>query len=86
MINMNEKLYEALASFEREDGSLRQFNDEGVHIADAIEDVFTMADFDAKDYDVESAIVFSSPAADFGYVSVAWVENGRLKHHTYEFE
>ena len=36
---MREKLYEALASFEREDGSLRQFNDEGINIANAIEDV-----------------------------------------------
>jgi hypothetical protein len=86
MIGMREKLYEALASFEREDGSLRQFNDEGVHIANAIEDVFTEADFEAKDYDVTSCVVFSSPAADFGYVSVAWIEGGRLKHATYEFE
>ena len=86
MISMREKLYEALANFEREDGSLRQFNDEGVHIANAIEDVFIEADFEAKDYDVTSCVVFSSPAADFGYVSVAWIENGRLKHDTYEFE
>jgi hypothetical protein len=86
MIDMNEKLYEALASFEREDGSLKQINDNGVHIANAIEDVFTEADFEAKDYDITSCVVFSSPAADFGYVSVAWIENGRLHHHTYEFE
>jgi hypothetical protein len=82
---MRENLYEALASFEREDDSLRQFNDDGVHMANAIEDVFTEADFEAKDYDITSCVVFSSPAADFGYVSVAWIENGRLYHQTYEF-
>lgn len=86
MINMREKLYEALVSFERDDGSLRQFNDDGVYIANAIEDVFTEADFETKDYDITSCVVFSSPAADFGYVSVAWIENGRLYHQTYEFE
>lgn len=86
MIDMNEKLYEALANFEREDGSLQQFNDDGINIASAIEDVFIEADFEAKDYDVTSCVVFSSPATDFGYVSVAWVENGRLYHQAYEFE
>jgi hypothetical protein len=85
-MNMREKLYEALASFERKDGSLQQFNDEGVHIASAIEDIFIEADFKAKDYDITSCVVFSSPVADFGYVSVAWIENGRLYHQTYEFE
>lgn len=83
---MDEKVYEALASFEREDGSLKQFNDNGVYIASAIEDVFIDADFKAKDYDITSCVVFSSPAADFGYVSVAWIENGRLHHRAYEFE
>lgn len=83
---MYEKLYEALASFEREDGSLMKINNDGVYMANAIEDVFTEADFEAKDYDITSCVVFSSPAADFGYVSVAWVENGRLHHQTYEFE
>ena len=83
---MNEKLYEALANFEREDGSFQQFNDDGINIVSAIEDVFIEADFEAKDYDITSCVVFSSPAADFGYMSVAWVENGRLCHRAYEFE
>lgn len=83
---MNEKLYEALESFEREDGSLQQINDNGEYMTDAIEKVFEEAGFDSADYDVTSSVVFSCPSADFGYVSVAWVENGKLYHQTYEFE
>ena len=83
---MNEKLYEALESFEREDGSLQQINDDGEYMTDAIEKVFEEAGFDSGDYDVTSNVVFSCPSADFGYVSVAWVEDGKLHHQTYEFE
>ena len=83
---MYEKLYKALASFEREDGSLQQFNDDGINIANAVEDVFIDANFEAKDYDITSCVIFSSPAADFGYVSIAWIERGRLHHETYELE
>lgn len=83
---MNEKLYEALANFEREDGSLQQINDDGIYITDVIEQVFAEAGFESSAYSVESSIVFSSPAADFGYVSVAWIEDGKLHHQTYEFE
>ena len=40
---MNEKLYEVLESFEREDGSLQQINDNGEYMTDAIEKVFEEA-------------------------------------------
>lgn len=83
---MNEKLYEALASFEREDNSLQQINDDGIYMTDAIEQAFVEAGFESSAYSIESSVVFSCPSADFGYVSVAWIENGKLHHQTYEFE
>lgn len=83
---MNEKLYEALESFEREDGSLQQINDNGEYMTNVIEQVFAEAGFEPSEYSVESSVVFSCPSADFGYVSVAWIENGKLHHQTYEFE
>ena len=83
---MNEKLYEALESFEREDGSLRQINDNGEYMTEIIEKIFEEAGFDSASYDVTSSVVFSCPSADFGYVSIAWVEDGKLHHQTYEFE
>lgn len=86
MINMNEKLFEALESFERDNGSLQQINDDGVHMTDAIQKAFEDAGFDPSSYDIESSVVFSCPSADFGYVSVAWIEDGKLHHQNYEFE
>jgi hypothetical protein len=86
MINMNEKLCEVLERFEREDGSLQQINDDGEYMTETIEKVFEEAGFNSTDYDVTSCVVFSSPSADFGYVSVAWIEDGKLHHQTYEFE
>lgn len=83
---MNEKLYEALANFEREDGSLQQINDDGIYMTDIIEQAFTEAGFESGAYSIESSVVFSCPSADFGYVSVAWIEDGKLHHQTYEFE
>ena len=83
---MEEKLYEVLESFEREDGSLQEINDNGEYMTEVIEKTFEEAGFDSADYDVTSGVVFSSPSADFGYVSVAWIEDGKLHHQTYEFE
>jgi hypothetical protein len=86
MTKMYEKLYKVLESFEREDNSLQEINDNGEYITEVIEKAFEEAGFDSADYDVTSNTVFSSPSADFGYVSVAWIENGKLHHQTYEFE
>lgn len=86
MIYMNERLYKALESFERDDKSLRQINDDGVYMTDAIQKAFEEAGFEPSSYDIESSVVFSCPSADFGYVSVAWIEDGKLHHQNYEFE
>ena len=83
---MNEKLYEALANFERKDGSFQQINSDGIYMEDVIEQAFAEAGFEPNTYSIESSIVFSCPSADFGYVSVAWIEDGKLHHQTYEFK
>ena len=84
---MDEKLYEIVGAYKREDGSLSQFrDDDSTRIATAIEEAFEEAGFDSADYNVTSSVVFSCPSADFGYVCVAWVENGKLHHQAYEFE
>lgn len=83
---MNRKIYETLANFEREDGFLQQVNEDGIYITDAIEQTFAEAGFEPSAYSIESSIVFSCPSADFGYVSIAWIEDGKLRHQTYEFE
>ena len=87
MIYMNEKLYEVIGAYEREDKSLQQFrDDDGTHIATAIEEAFEAAGFAPHEYSVISSTVFSCPSADFGYVSITWLEDGYLHHETYEYE
>lgn len=84
---MNEKLYEVIGTYERADGSLQQFrDDDGIHIVTAIGEAFEEAGFAPDEYSIISEIVFSCPSADFGYVSIAWFENGQLCHQTYEYE
>lgn len=84
---MNEKLYEVLGAYERSNGSLLQFHPkDGVHIVTAIEEAFEEAGFAPNEYSVLSNTVFSCPSADFGYVSITWLENGQLHHDVYEFE
>jgi hypothetical protein len=80
---MREKIYAALESFEDENGILYWYNNEGVHISDAIDQVFEDEDYDSEEYSIDSEVVFSSPAVDAGYISVAWIDWGKLHHETY---
>jgi hypothetical protein len=87
MINMNEKLYEIVGTYEREDGSLSEFrDDDDTHIVTAVREAFEEAGFAPCEYSVISSTVFSCPSADFGYVSITWLEDGKLYHQTYEYE
>ena len=69
--------------FSSEEGGLRSFDDNGVHIATAIEELFEAEGFKKIYYSVEHDVVFSSPAVDVAYVSVAFIEWGRLHHTVY---
>lgn len=80
---MREKINEALESFEDKNGILNWYNDDGVYISDVIDQVFVDEDYDSEEYSIDSEVVFSSPAVDAGYVSVAWIDWGKLHHETY---
>lgn len=63
--------------------SLRPYDDNGVHIATAIEGLFEAEGFEKTGYSVEHDVVFSSPAVDVAYVSVAFIDCGKLHHTVY---
>jgi hypothetical protein len=69
--------------FSSEEGYLRPYDDNGVYVATAIEDLFETEKFEKDDYSVESDIVFSSPAVDVAYISVAFIDCGKLHHTVY---
>ena len=72
--------------FSSEECGLRPYDDDGVHIATAIEELFEAEGFEKTDYSVEHDVVFSSPAVDVAYVSVAFVDWGKLHHTVYVIE
>ena len=73
-------LEERFSSGER---GLRLYDDNGVHIATAIEELFEAEGFEKTDYSVDHDVVFSSPAVDVAYVSVAFIDWGKLHHTVY---
>lgn len=66
-----------------DESSLRPYDDNGVYIATAIEELFEAEGFDKDNYNVEHDVVFSSPAVDVAYVSVAFIDSGKLHHTVY---
>ena len=68
------------------ESGLRLYDDNGVHIATAIEELFEAEKFKKTCYSVEHDVVFSSPAVDVAYVSVAFIEWGKLHHVVYVIE
>ena len=69
--------------FSSGESGLRPYDDNGVHIATAIEELFEAEGFGKTDYSVDHDVVFSSPAVDVAYVSVAFVDWGKLHHAVY---
>ena len=65
------------------ESGLRPYDDNGVYIATAIEELFEAKGFENGKYSVDSDVVFSSPAVDVAYVSVAFIDFGKLYHTVY---
>lgn len=69
--------------FSSGESGLRPYDDNGVHIATAIEELFEAEGFEKTEYSIEHDVVFSSPAVDVAYVSVAFIDFGKLYHTVY---
>lgn len=69
--------------FSSGESGLRPYDDNGVHIATAIEELFEAEGFEKTDYSVDHDVVFSSPAVDVAYVSVAFIDWDKLHHTVY---
>ena len=72
--------------FFSEESGLRPYDDNGINIATAIEELFEAEGFGKTDYSVDHDVVFSSPALDVAYVSVAFIDQGKLYHTVYVIE
>lgn len=61
------------------------YDENGVHLAEVIEPMLE-EDETISQYSVDYSQVFDSPGVDIYYFSVAYIENGKLEHFTYEIE
>lgn len=66
-------------------GRIRVYDDDDVCVTDAIRDVLMTAGLSEDEFDIQRETLFSSPAEDVGYVSIAFIENGKLQHVVYEY-
>lgn len=62
------------------------YDDNGVSLENAIIQLFKDEGFADNEFSVEMNTIYSSTAFDFGYVSVAYMDWGKLYHEVYEYE
>ena len=61
------------------------YDEDGVHLAEVIEPMLEEEETISQ-YDVDYAMVVSTPGESLYYFSIAYIENGKLEHFTYEVE
>ena len=66
-------------------GRIRVYDDDNVCVTEAIRDVLVTAGLSEDEFVIQRETLFSSPAEDVGYVSIAFIENGKLQHEIYEY-
>lgn len=86
MFDKIDTMLEERFSYENDEYALRPYDNEGISLESAITKLFEDEGFAKEDFSVEMSTVFSSPALDVGYVSIAYMDWGKLHHDVYEFE
>ena len=59
------------------------YDDNGVDIFDAVEQMFVDKEFPKEEYSVEYEIVYTSVGQDIAVLSVAFIDWGKLYHETF---
>lgn len=62
------------------------YDENDVALPDAIIELFEKEEFLEQEYSIITETVFDNPAIEVGYISVAFVDYGRLHHETYAYE
>lgn len=67
-----------------DDGTILPYDKADLCIDEAVQDL--MRENEVADYSIDFDIIFNSPGYDCGYLSIAYIEGGRLVHGTYVVE
>lgn len=85
---MYQKIDDLIASkfsVEEDDEAILLYSEDGEYIGDALEQLFKDEGYESHEFSIEIETVFSSPADDYGYISIAFIDWGRLHHTVYRF-
>lgn len=64
---------------------LYSIDDDDEYIETALENLFIKEGYESHEFNIEIDTVFSSPAVNAGYISIAFIDWGRLHHTVYKF-
>lgn len=84
-MNMFEKINKIVDERFLDGDHITLHDENGVHLAEVIEPMLEEEET-VSQYSVDYGQVFDSPGVDIYYFSVAYIENGKLEHFTYEIE
>lgn len=86
MFNKIDDMIEERFSYEDDEYAICPYDDNGVSLENAIIQLFKDEGFADNEFSVEMNTIYSSTAFDLGYVSVAYMDWGKLYHEVYEYE
>lgn len=85
---MYQKIDDLIASkfsVEEDDEAILLYSENGEYIGDALEQLFKDEGYEPHEFSIEIENVFSCPSGDYGYISIAFIDWGRLHHTVYRY-
>lgn len=85
---MYQKIDDLIASkfsVEEDDEAILLYSEDGEYIGNALEQLFVDEGFESDEFSIEIENVFSCPSGDYGYISIAFIDWGRLHHIVYRY-
>lgn len=85
---MYQKIDDLIASkfsVEEDDEAILLYSEDNEYIGDALEQLFKDEGFESDEFSIEIENVFSCPSGDYGYISIAFIDWGRLHHTVYRY-
>ena len=85
---MYQKIDDLIASkfsVEEDDEAILLYSEDGQYIGDALEQLFKDEGYEPHEFSIEIEDVFSCPSGDYGYISIAFIDWGRLHHTVYRY-
>ena len=87
-MSMYEKIDSLIASkfsVEEDEEIILLYSEDGEYIGTALENLFIAEGYEPHEFSIEIEDVFCCPSGDYGYISIAFIDWGRLHHTVYRY-